>query len=780
MTEINSDSNGIPLLPPGGTRVTNSFNEPRQSEETSLGLILSSVRKYWQVSLLVSSLMMTGIIYRTYQEPRVYKSGIQIVIELKETSSLAEKLASSSGGLPDERTTSIETTIQTLRSKSIIQKALNSIADPSLKPSVEMVLSNMTIQSSQNTNILSINYTDTVPKRIVATLDALSSTYIDYSIKTKKARTDKSIAFVESQLPESRKRLERSAKEVQQFRQKYRFIDPDSSSSSLINYRQTIVARLNEATVLYNQTQKQYEEIKKQLIEAGLKPESTLSTTVLTQDAAYQDLFKKFNESELIYNQQRLRFSEQSPYVIVAKQNRDQLLLSLKNRAQQILKRDVLATDLTKGAISTGASSLVQSLATKQLELETSLVTQANQYQSLSNVNDQIEKQISQLPILQKQYTELQRQYSIYSQELTAFLQKLQELKIADAEQGVPWGLLDPPDLPQFPISPDVPRNLGLGALFSLFVGVLVAIGLKKLDNRIDDPETIKSMAGMPILALIPNVDDFDEESVWQTRYLQPTKNKGRKSKSYNYWSFIEAIRTLALGIGLTSDRQDNQIGKVVAMTSALPKEGKSTITFHTSIALSELGYRVLLVDVDLHKSTITRLCRSSGLFQSSEWNQKSGLSDVLLKGDRWEDLIIKSQLLNLHVLFSGPQSVNSITLLNSPRFARLIEQWKQEYDYIIFDTPPVVGVSDTRLIGTLVDGIVYIVSLDIAQRQNINRALDIISMIQVPVLGLVVNRVDNQYSGYYKYYDYYQKSGSLRPNPLPQVLEGETRETEP
>jgi len=316
--------------------------------------------------------------------------------------------------------------------------------------------------------------------------------------------------------------------------------------------------------------------------------------------------------------------------------------------------------------------------------------------------------------------------------------------------------------------------------LFSLFVGVLAAIGLKKLDNRIDDPETIKSMAGMPILALIPNVDDFDEESVWQTRYLQPTKNKGRKSKSYNYWSFIEAIRTLALGIGLTSDRQDNQIGKVVAMTSALPKEGKSTITFHTSIALSELGYRVLLVDVDLHKSTITRLCRSSGLFQSSEWNQKSGLSDVLLKGDRWEDLIIKSQLLNLHVLFSGPQSVNSITLLNSPRFARLIEQWKQEYDYIIFDTPPVVGVSDTRLIGTLVDGIVYIVSLDIAQRQNINRALDIISMIQVPVLGLVVNRVDNQYSGYYKYYDYYQKSGSLRPNPLPQVLEGETRETEP
>jgi len=780
MTEITSDSNGTPLLPQGGTRVRNNFNEPRQSEEISLSLIFSSVRKYWHVTLLVSSLMMTAIIYRTQQEPRIYKSGIQIVIELKESSSLAERLAVSSGGLTEQRTTSIETIIQTLRSKSIIQKALDSIADPSLKPSVAMVLKNMTIQSSLNTNVLSINYTDTVPKRIVSTLDALGSTYIDYSIKTKKARTDKSIAFIESQLPDSRIRLERASTEVQQFRQKYRFVDPESSSSSLISYRQTIVARLYEARVLYNQTQRQYEETKKQLIEAGLKPESTLSTTVLTQDAAYQDLFKKFNESELIYNQQRLRFSEESPFVIVAKQNRDQLLLSLKNRAQQILKRDVSVTDLTKGAISTGAASLVQSLAIKQLDLETSLVTQANQFQSLSNVNDQIEKQIAQLPILQKQYTELQRQYSIYSQELTAFLQKLQELKISDAEQGVPWGLLDPPELPQFPISPDVPRQLGLGALFSLLVGVLVAVGLKKLDNRIDDPETVKSMAGMPILSLIPNVESFDEESVWKSRYLQPAKNKSSKSKSYTYWSFIEAIRTLALGIGLTSDRQDNQIGKVVAMTSALPKEGKSTITFHTSIALSELGYRVLLVDVDLHKSTITRLCRSSGLFKSSERNNKDGLSDVLLKGGRWEDLIIKSNELKLDVLFSGAQSINSVTLLNSPRFTRLIEQWKQEYDYIIFDTPPVVGVSDTRLIGTLVDGIVFVVNLELAQKRTIDRALDIISMMQVPILGLAINRVNNQYSGYSNYYDYYQKSGTLRPDTLPQILDGETRESEP
>ena len=122
---------------------------------------------------------------------------------------------------------------------------------------------------------------------------------------------------------------------------------------------------------------------------------------------------------------------------------------------------------------------------------------------------------------------------------------------------------------------------------------------------------------------------------------------------------------------------------------------------------------------------------------------------------DTWENLIKKSPGLKLHVLFSGLLSVNSIALLNSPRFKRLIDRWKKEYDYVIFDTPPIVGVSDTRLIAKLVDGLVYIVSLNVAKRQTIERAIEIISSIQTPVLGLVINRAENQYQGHHDYYSY-------------------------
>jgi polysaccharide biosynthesis transport protein len=738
------------------------FYETRQHEQTTLDLILTSLQKYWYVTILTTAIMMAGIVYKTLKEPRIYKSGVQIAIELNKSSSLAEKLSTSngsSGGLPDERTTTIETITQILKSRAILQKAVDSIADRELRPSIGNVITNLDIKSSQSSNILNLSYTDTSPGRIVAILNSLSKVYIEYSIKTKKARTDNSIAFIESQLPNSRQRLEVLSKQLEQFRRKYGFIDPESSARKLADYRQELVAKMNESRTQYDQTQQQYVELQKQLTTVGLKSNNVLSTTMLTQDTAYQELFKKLNELELAYSQERVRFSDENPLVIIAKEKRDQVLLLLKNRAQQMLKREVTVEELTNGGIANFSNSLAQNLANKQAELQTSLVSQTAQYQNLNKVYERVEMQISQLPTLQKQYTELQRQYTIHSQELTAFLQKLQELKIADAEQVVPWKLIDPAEVPSAPISPNVERQIGFGGVASLLVGVLLAIGCNKLDNRIDNPDTVKSMTGIPILALIPNVDSFEEVVRRGGSFLQHSKNK---SKHYAYWSFVEAMRTLALGIGLTREREENQVGKVIAFTSALPKEGKSTITFHTSIALAELGYRVLLVDVDLYKSTLIQLCHNSTLFSSVDLSNNAGLSNILLREYKWQDLIKKSPQMKLEVLFSGNRSVNSIALLNSPHFAHLIKQWQQEYDYVIFDTPPIVGVSDTRLIASLVDGLVYVVSLNIAQRQNIDRAIDIIASVQTPVLGLAINRVEHNPSDYRRYHEYYDSSNNL------------------
>jgi polysaccharide biosynthesis transport protein len=723
-----------------------------KQDEINLGVVLSSLRKYWYVTVVISSLIMAGITYKTVKEPRIYKSSVQIAIDLKNTSTLADKLGAATGGGvgAEDRSTTLETIIQKLKTKTIVRQALNTIPDPQLRPSVDTALQNLTIQTGQNTNILTITYTDTDPKRIVASLNALSKVYIDFGTQTKKARTNNSISFIDSQLPKSQQRLKTASQALEQFRRQYRFIDPQSSAKGLAEYRQATLESLNKNRSNNAQTIQQYAELKKQLKAVGLESSNTLSTTMLTQDSAYQELFKKLNELELIYSQEKLRLSVESPIVISIKEKRDNVLSMLKARAQQVLKRDVPEADLIDGGIANFGNNLAQNLANKQADIETNLASQAAEYDNLNRISRQIDTQIIQLPKLQQQYTDLERQYTIYAQELTAFLQKLQELKIADAEQVIPWTLLDPPELPQASIFPNVTQQLSLGAIGSLFIGVLAAIALKKLDRRIDDPDSLKNMTGMPILAMVPKIEN--RGSISQVNFVHTSNDKKRLS----YYSFIEALRVLVLDLGLMSEREDKS-GMAIAMTSSVSKEGKSTISFHTSIILAELGYRVLLVDVDWYKSDIAKLCQSSELFHHVDCTDRSGLSDVLLKQDKWQNSIKKSTELNLDVLFSGPLSVNSISLINSPRFKQLIQEWKQEYDYVIFDTPPILGVSDTRLISTLVDGVVCIVSLNTAHKQKIERAMEILSSIKTPLLGLVVNRVDPQYFVNNDCDDYYQ-----------------------
>jgi polysaccharide biosynthesis transport protein len=745
---------------------SSGFAEARPDDGGGLQLIVNGLRKYWYAAALTTALMMGIIGYVTWKQVRIYRSAVQIAIDLKGgSSSFAQQLTGSAegGGQSEDRTIALETIVQSLRSKSLVEKAIMTMPDPKSRPSVAQVLNGLAIQTKSDSNVMTVSYTALSPDEIVNVLDALSKVYLEYSIKTKKARTNNSIDFIESQLPGSRKRLENSASQIEQFRIKYRFVDPATSAGALEGYRQGIVAKLNESRAAYYQTQQEYLELKKQLESVGLKSNGNLSTTMLTQDAAYQQLFAQLKDLELKYNQESVRFSPTNPLIVSLKEKRDGVLVLLRTRAQQVLKRQVADNELTQGGIANFSNNLAQNLANKQVDLETRLVAQTAQSQGLEAVYQQVQTQIAQLPGLQKQYTELQREYQIASQELTAFLQKVQELKIVNAEQVVPWRLLDPPEKPRFPVSPDVPRQMGLGAIGSLLAGALVAVGLNKLDDRVDNPDTVKAMTGMPILSLIPKVEDLDQSSAMRgSNFLQTTKGKHR---DYSYWSFVEAIRTLALGIGLSSDRsgEEKKSGKIIGMTSSLPKEGKSTIAFHTANTLAELGYRVLLIDADMHKSTIAQLCATSPLFNREDCDNSTGLSDAIVGNREWQDLIKVSPESKLEVLFSGQQTVSSIVLFNSPRLQRLMVEWRKEYDYILLDTPPIVGVSDTRLIASLVDGLVYIVSLNVAQKQIIDRGIDIISAIRTPVLGLAINRVENHYSGYNKYYQYYQSASELQ-----------------
>ena len=773
--------NLLKLAEPGALQFV-GMQESRSKEESNVKIVTDALRKYWYVSALVSSLLMGAVALKTFTQTRIYQSEVQISIELDKASSGVEKLASMAGGGANNsdnssststRTTQIETTIQLLQSKQLIKKAMDRIVDPKLRADPEKVLDNIKISSKTDIDILDISYSDPSPARVIAVLNSLSEAYIEFSVAQKKAKTNSSIAFIEGQLPEARKKLEVSAQQIEQFRRKYRFADPESAAKALSEYRQQVIGKLNEAQVASLQAQQAQQQLSKQLGQVGLRSDNSLSTTMLTQDGVYQKLAEEINLLNIKYNQERVRLSDENPTIIDLKKKREQLQLLLRKRAQEVLKRPVSDAELASGAISNvsgkAGGSLSDNFAGEQAKLETTIASQAAQEAGLKKIYVQVEEQIAQLPILQKQYTELEREYKLQTQELTAFLQKLQELKIVNAEKIVPWTLVDPPEVPDFPISPDIPRQLALGAVASLLAGTLAAIGLNKLDTHIDDPDVVKDLTGLPILALIPKVGDLGLQLGLQTMIHEKQPNR-KKGKDYEYWSFIESIRSLALGIGFTTDQKESVAGKAVAFTSGLPKEGKSTISFNSAVHLAELGYRVLIVDGDLYKSSVRSFCSKSPIFQGVDCFAREGLTDVISGTHRWQDLIKRAPGIKLDALFSGPRVVNSIALLNSPRLERLMDEWRKEYDYIVLDVPPILGVSDTRLLTTVADGLVFVVGLDVAQRQSVNRAINLLSSLETPILGMAVNQVAARHTGYHSYYEYYSKPPALAPEKVVDV----------
>ena len=165
---------------------SNGFSEARQEEGIGIGTILSGLRKYWYASVLTTAVMMGAIGYATATQVRIYRSAVQIAIDLKGGNSFAEKLAQGTGengGQSEDRAIAIETITQSLRSKSLIEQAIAQIPDPKLRPSVAQVLGGLAIQSKPDSNVLTVSYTALKQDEIVAVLNGLSKVYIDYSIK---------------------------------------------------------------------------------------------------------------------------------------------------------------------------------------------------------------------------------------------------------------------------------------------------------------------------------------------------------------------------------------------------------------------------------------------------------------------------------------------------------------------------------------------------------------------------------------------------------------------
>ncbi len=299
--------------------------------------------------------------------------------------------------------------------------------------------------------------------------------------------------------------------------------------------------------------------------------------------------------------------------------------------------------------------------------------------------------------------------------------------------------IMDYARTPGSPIRPNKKQNAALGLLVGIFLGGGLAFFLEYMDTSIRTIGDIEKYLSWPVLGIIPRFEQTVKGKTSGSE-IQPMVSKFPKSAS------AEAYRTLRTNIQLTD--LDNP-AKFLIVTSAIPLEGKSTTSLNLAVALAQKEGKVLLVDADLRKPTIHKLLHL---------DNSSGLADLLVKNSELAASVKQSKDIdNLWVLTSGSIPSNPSEILGSSRMKILVEQMKKEYEYVIFDTPPLISVSDSAILASQADGILMVVRPGKVKGEVGRRTKELLERIGTPVLGCVFNRVETSHRDYYYYYNYYR-----------------------
>jgi capsular exopolysaccharide synthesis family protein len=183
-------------------------------------------------------------------------------------------------------------------------------------------------------------------------------------------------------------------------------------------------------------------------------------------------------------------------------------------------------------------------------------------------------------------------------------------------------------------------------------------------------------------------------------------------------------------------------------ITSPLPQEGKTSTTINSAVVLTQMGARVLLIDCDL---------RRPGVHRALDIPNRTGLSTLLATGKGLESVVMKSlQIPNLYVVPAGPPPPQPAELLSSKFFQDCLAKWKQEFDHILIDTPPVLSVTDAVVLSVYADSVVLVVRSDVTTKNALRQARDLLLQVNARVTGTLLNGVDLTSPGsYYYYYSY-------------------------
>ena len=312
------------------------------------------------------------------------------------------------------------------------------------------------------------------------------------------------------------------------------------------------------------------------------------------------------------------------------------------------------------------------------------------------------------------------------------FIRILQETVDKAIPKGGMVEIVDPATPSTKPVRPNIPLNITLGVIVGLIMGFGLAFFIEYLDTSVKTIDDVERALQAPVLGVIPqNVGSLLEE--------------GPDSPH------AEAYRVLRTN--LLFGRKDSSMN-TLAVVSGGAGEGKSTTIFNLATIFAQNGAKVLLVDSDLRRPSLHKLLNVTN---------SMGLTNLLLKQNQIEEVVQTTKVPGLHFMASGKLPSSSLGVLNSSQMKDFIRMARERYDFVLFDSPPIMGVSDASILASVVDMSLLVIQYRKYPQVMTIRAKQMVEKVGGNLMGVVLNNINISQDSYYYYYsgyyyDYYSK----------------------